>query len=79
VLKYEIMSPRLRKLNRLISNELNHTDSFPGYKPHVTIGHLKIDTAKLYQSGMNRFSGREFTCDSIVFHSKDRKRYLIQL
>lgn len=47
VLKFDAESPALRDANKKLSGYPN-SNSFPDYKPHVTIAYLKPGTAKKY-------------------------------
>lgn len=40
VLKMEVESKELMKLNKLVSSELDCHDSYPTYHPHITIGYV---------------------------------------
>jgi 2'-5' RNA ligase len=48
VLKVSVQSEDLTKLNGKIKRELECTDTFPDYKPHVTIAYLKKDEKNPY-------------------------------
>ncbi len=56
VLKIDIISPELHKLNSLFkSNSKFHSD-FPDYHPHLTLAYLKKGKGKSYL-GLNKFEG----------------------
>ena len=44
VIFIEIDSKEIKDLNKKISSELENTDDFPVYKPHVTIAYVKPGT-----------------------------------
>lgn len=73
VLKIEILSPDLHRLNKKISDNLKVTDSFPEYKPHLTLAYVKKGMADKFD-GNTEFVGRKFTQDSIEFSSKDKEK-----
>lgn len=65
VLKVEVESKDLNRLNRLIS-QLEHTDSFDDYSPHATIGYLKPGSGEAY-AGSWPGEGRTVKLDKLVF------------
>lgn len=69
VVKIDVDSPDLHRLNALLSM-MPHTDTYPDYKPHMTLGYVASGTGQQY-AGNSQFIGREFTADAIVFSSKD--------
>jgi 2'-5' RNA ligase len=75
VLKIEIISPDLVSLNKLISENLKTTDTFPDYIPHATIAYLKPAHGKGYVND-KRFQGRELVFDFIEFSPKANNIYI---
>jgi hypothetical protein len=65
VLKVDVESPSLRRLNRAL-RRLPHENDYPDYKPHMTIAYLKKGEGKKY-AGDNRFEGRQLSFDSVTF------------
>lgn len=53
VLKFDVESDKLHEINAELS-KLPHTNNFPDYHPHATIGYLKPGTAKKY---IEKFAG----------------------
>jgi 2'-5' RNA ligase len=41
VLKIEVDGERLRELNALVTSQLECTDTYPTYKPHITLAYIK--------------------------------------
>lgn len=77
VLKIGVQSPELFRFNKLVCNRLEHTNTFPVYKPHVTVAYLKKDEMFPYyyrEFCQNCFEGQEFLVDTVVFSSSDGKK-----
>ena len=71
VLFVEVESPDLHRLNSTIASQLDHTDTWPEYRPHATIAYLEAGLASKYV-GSNRRLDIPFSADSIVFSGIDR-------
>lgn len=68
VLKIDIDSPDLHRLNAVICENLEFTDNFPDYHPHLTVAYLNKDANwKKYAS--NLFEGTEVSFESLLFSS----------
>lgn len=78
VVKIDLDSADLHRLNKKIADALPHTDSHPTYQPHVTLGYVKPGQGKKYL-GLNALDGQEFTIDAITFSGKDRQKVSIPL
>ncbi len=78
VVKVDVDSEDLRRLNKKISDALPHTDTFPGYKPHATIAYVKPGLGKKY-AGNTALEGQTAIIHSITFSSKDGKKTEIPL
>lgn len=78
VVKVDIESPDLQRLNKKIASALPHTDTHPDYHPHATVAYVKIGKGKQY-SGDAALHGREVTADRITFSSKNGKKTSISL
>lgn len=70
VVKVEVLSPSIHRLNKKIANAVPHTDTHPDYKPHATLAYVKRGLGKKF-SGGNSLVGKEATVDHIIFSSKD--------
>ena len=78
VLKIDVESKELRDLNKLIDDSLDNENSFPDYKPHITIAYLKPGEGKKY-SGDTRFEGKNIPVSELLFSGKDRAKTAIDL
>jgi len=78
VVKIDVDSPGLHTLNKRISEDLKCTDTYPVYKPHVTIAYVKSGEGKAME-GECSLTGKSFIADEVVFSSKDGKRVAIKL
>lgn len=72
VVKIDVDSPQLHELNGIISGNFETTDTFPDYKPHVTIAYVKKGLGKKY-NGRNDFEGRMVKLNSAIFSGKDNR------
>lgn len=70
VLKVNIISKDLHRLNKRISDGLEVTDTHPEYKPHMTIAYLKVGEGEKY-IGDDFFKDLGFDFDEIVFEDQD--------
>lgn len=66
VLKIDVNSPDLYSLNRFLGQKLDHTDTFPKYIPHITIGYLLPGLGKKY-SGDVKWKSDELEFDTVSF------------
>lgn len=78
VLKIGVTGDGIRKLNKLLSTELECTDSHPTYVPHVTLAYLKPGRAKAHV-GAKDFVGETIGVESISFSDRDGKVTKIKL
>ncbi len=78
VLKIDVESEPLKDLNRLISNNLEVTDTFPDYRPHVTLAYLKKGYADKFVGSdvFNRFTFMSF---NMLFSDRDQNKTVIEL
>jgi 2'-5' RNA ligase/flagellar biosynthesis GTPase FlhF len=70
VVKVDVDSPDLHRLNAKIAAALEHTDTHPTYKPHATIAYVKAGEGKKYV-GRTDLDGQYFRLDAITFSGKD--------
>lgn len=66
VVKIDVLSKDLRKLNKLISSSLENTDTFKVYSPHITLARVFKGNGQKY-IGNDKFEGKSITFDKIVF------------
>lgn len=78
VVKVDIDSPDLHRLNKKIADALPHTDTHPEYKPHATIAYVKPGLGKKY-SGDDSLAGEELVLDRLTFSGKNGKTVEIPL
>ncbi len=78
VVKIDIESEDLSRLNKLLADNLENENDFPEYKPHITIAYVEQGSGKLY-SGSSEFEGREVSFDQIRFSTKDEESTFIDL
>jgi 2'-5' RNA ligase len=77
VLKIDVTSEDLNELNHLISDNLECTDTFPDYHPHVTVAYLQPGKGEKYKGSQLR--GSKVTFNSVTFSSKAGKKTTIKL
>jgi len=72
-----VISSDLHRLNKIISDNFEVTDTHPEYRPHVTIAYVKKGLGKKY-SGIDTFEGKKITLNSATFSGKDNRQTVIQ-
>ena len=72
VVKIDIKSPELHRLNKMISKNFEVTDTHPSYIPHITIAYLKKGLGEKFD-GRNDFEGKKVFFDNITFSGKDNR------
>ena len=85
VLKLDVDSPDLHRLNGKLST-LEHTDTHPGYKPHITVAYLKHGAIDKYlfqgaegADATVNLTGQKIDIPSIAFSSKNGEQTEIPL
>lgn len=71
VVKVDIHSPDLHRLNGKIASALEHTDTHPVYKPHATVAYVKAGMGKKYE-GLEDCEGLHGICDHVIFSGKEK-------
>jgi 2'-5' RNA ligase len=79
VVKYDINSPSLVKLNKEFA-KLPHTTDHPDYHPHATIAYVKKGKGEKYTKIINKMEGLDITPSKIVYskpseNGKSKKEY----
>jgi len=69
VLKFDIISDELKKLNKKFS-ELPNSNEYPTYKPHCTIAYLKKGTSDKYIKILNKLDINKEISGSEIVYSK---------
>lgn len=78
VLKYDVDSDDLHKVHRLISEHFENEDTWPEYKPHVTLAYLKPGAGKKYLH-LNQLAGDEVVFKQISFRDRNGKKHTVRL
>lgn len=78
VIKIDVQSEDLCKLNSLISDKLKCTDTHPTYQPHLTISYVQKNSCDDLL-GCSDFSGLQWTTSEIEFSSQDNNLTKIAL
>jgi 2'-5' RNA ligase len=79
VLKLEVDSPDLERLNKLLSESVAHTTTFSLYQPHVTAAYVKAGRAERYLELYNELEGTEFLVDEVMFSNQDGEVTTVKL
>ena len=85
VLKCEILSPELIKLNKLVCDSVKHVDTYAGYNPHLTIAYVKPNSCNHLENQYPLGDLNEFVIDRVMFSgngddsNKDRLKEVIKL
>lgn len=78
VVQLGVESPQLHKLNKIISDNFEHTDSYDSYIPHITISYVKSGQGKKFV-GLKDFSGKEVTLETATFSGNDNRKTTLLL
>jgi len=77
VVKIEVKSPELNKLHYFLEENIDNENSYPEYKPHITIAYVKKGEGKKYV-GKDVLGNGSFMANKIVFSpSKGNKGSII--
>lgn len=74
VLKFTVRSPDLKNLNKQCTEELEYTNSYPDYIPHMTVAYLKPGMGKKYTKLKNLLIGVTQRASEFTFSTKDSKK-----
>lgn len=72
VIKIDLHSPALHRLNKIISKNFEVTDTFPVYHPHVTVAYVRKGCGAPY-NGRTNFEGKKIVLDLVTFSGKDNR------
>ena len=78
VLKVNIISPALHRLNRVLQENVKHTTTHPEYHPHLTLAYLKCGNGSKYIKD-KRFHNLKFEFDEVIFEDYEDKKTTITL
>jgi 2'-5' RNA ligase len=78
VVKADVDSPDLHRLNKKISEALKVTDTHPEYKPHVTLAYVKRGEGQKFV-GDSSLEGKRFTFDAVTFSSSNGETVPVKL
>ena len=82
VLKISVQSRDLTRMNQAVRQNLECTDTFPDYKPHITIAYLKKDSKNpLYFQDFctDEFDGMEVVFGKLKFTTPEGNKYSMNL
>jgi len=78
VLKIDLKSAALKRLNTKLSNNLKTTNEYDGYNPHMTLAYLKKGKAKKYIND-NFFKDMSFNFNQVIFEDANDDKTTIKL
>lgn len=78
VVKIDVISNDIHRLNKLIANSFETTDTHPEYKPHITVAYVKPGRGKKY-SGSWDGEGLECSFSRMIFSNQDRNKTVIPI
>lgn len=78
VIKIDVHSKDLHRLNSLISQSLECTDTHPTYNPHITIAYVEKDSCNNLIDN-EEFAGLQWSLSELDFSSQDGKKTTIRL
>ena len=78
VIKIDVESADLHRLNKILSDSMKVTDTYPVYQPHITIAYVKKGTCG-HLVGREDFSKRKVTLDGVTFSGKDNRKTFMPL
>jgi 2'-5' RNA ligase len=74
VVKLSVESRDLQALHKSIKENLENEQTWPTYKPHVTLAYVKAGHGQQY-AGLDDFEGEEFEAEYFLFSPKDDKEH----
>lgn len=78
VVKVNVQCDKLHRLNTRFQLRLPFTNMYNVYQPHVTIAYVKKGKGWKHNR-IDKFVGRKFIADDVLFASRNNKRYHISL
>lgn len=68
VVVIKVISEDMTRLNKMFSDEIDHTNKYKNFRPHVTIAYVKKGRGYKYKK-IKEWIGREFKINHLVFSS----------
>lgn len=68
VVVIDVISHELRALNDRLVKEVEHTNNYGGYRPHITVAYVKKGKGWKHR-GSNLWEGQEFDASHLIFSS----------
>lgn len=78
VVKIDVESEDLTRLNAKLRDELPNTQTHAGYEPHLTLAYVKPGMGKQYES-LDDCEGIAFTLDRLTFSDREGRKTVIML
>jgi 2'-5' RNA ligase len=79
VLKVDIDSPKLHRINQEITARFDCEDKYPTYLPHMTLAYVDPSYSHFYSRMRPEFLGREVLITSVQWLGSDGKREMVVL
>lgn len=79
VVKMDIDSPDLHRLNAKIAKGTDVTDTFPTYKPHITLAYVKPGEGAKYAGQSNELTGQQVVFNNVTFSGRGGQEVAIPL
>lgn len=76
VVVIHVISNDLRRLNKKLKENVEFTNKYDSYRPHVTIAYVKKGKGWKYR-GNKMWEGKKFKCDHLVFSSTNGTKHKI--
>lgn len=76
VLKFDVVSPDLNKLNKECCEKLEYTNKYPDYKCHATVAYLKPGKGKKYTKLKSELFGKEYSTDKFIFSDNQKNKVI---
>lgn len=79
VLKFEIHSSDLHRINKELREKLEYTNNFPKYIAHATVGYLMPGAGRAYTKLKNDLTGKTFTSNKFIFSDQQSNKVIISV
>ncbi len=78
VLKIDVASPYLTRINKFLRDTVEYHNDYPSYKPHVTLCYLKKGAGAEFTND-NRFVGMKFAFKTFLYSNETRQKESIPM